>query len=91
MEPSDRFVPKFPAGGEQEKLDGICESCPHGFFRVKEPENPICPVCRKGLWDLDKAIIIEAPTDDNVGAPSIYLFKCPQCKRNVYSKTNLWA
>lgn len=90
MEPGDP-VPMFPIGEEQKKLDVICESCPHGFFEVEEPENPICPVCRKGLWDLDGANIIEGPIENEPGALVTYQFKCPKCEKNIFSRTNLWA
>lgn len=88
--PGDPAV-MFPVGEEQKKLDEICESCPHGLFGVEKPEDPLCRVCRRGLWDIEKSIIKEGTVNDETGSIPIYHFKCPQCNKEVFSKTNLWA
>jgi uncharacterized protein YbaR (Trm112 family) len=90
LEPGESF-PMFPSGQEQEKLDMICESCPHGFFKIDNPEYPGCPVCRQDLWNIDKSKIEEGTLNDVAVSTLVYHFKCPQCRRNLYNDINLWA
>ncbi|MBE3041142.1 hypothetical protein IMZ48_00855 [Candidatus Bathyarchaeota archaeon] len=75
----------------QADLDKICEACPHGLFEVEEPNDPICPVCLEGLWNIKKGIVEEGKINGEASPTPIYRFNCPQCKKVIFSKTNLWA
>jgi hypothetical protein len=83
--------PMFPSGQEQEKLDMICESCPHGFFKIDNSEYPGCPVCRHDLWNIDKSKIEDGTLSDGADSILVYHLKCPRCRSNLYSDINLWV
>jgi hypothetical protein len=80
--------PIFPFGKEQEKLDDICESCPHGLFEVEELGNPRCRVCHWELWDIDKGIIEKVDLDNQASSKVLYRLKCPSCGKNLCSDMN---
>jgi hypothetical protein len=90
LEPGDP-IQMFPIGQEQEKLDEICESCPHGLFEVEEAGGPRCRVCHNELWNIDKNIIKKGALDRGKVLKVAYRLECPSCGKTLYSYINLWA
>ena len=90
LEPGDP-IKMFPIGKEQEKLDEICESCPHGLFEVEEPGDPRCRVCHRELWNIDKGIIEKEALDHGAAFKVGFRLKCPICGKNLFSNIDLWA